>query len=54
MAHFNHNNNEQSVGISLAIAFLLGTWLLTGLGIQGIFQMLVPEAAQPTYLRKGR
>lgn len=54
MAHFNHNNDEQSLGVSLVIAFLLGTWLLVGLGVQGIFQMLVPESAQPTYVRKGR
>ena len=54
MANFNHNNDEPSLGYPLAISLLLGTWLLLGLGVQGIFQIIVPQADQPAYLRKAQ
>lgn len=48
MARSHDNNGEPTLALLLAISFFIGIWLLLGLGMKGVLDIITPDSRKST------
>lgn len=48
MARSHDNDGEPTLALLLAISFFIGIWLLLGLGMKGVLDIITPDSRKST------